>query len=159
MTDDSHSSKEESSTEERPKVAPATGRGEEETTAGKEMTSQSSEENSSVTSPRLELAGQDQEETESHNEGVPLGQMGESSLTPPTIDKDAAPPTEDKEVVSSPEKETAPPPSLFPPTEDKELKRKVASAKRTSEESLGSARERYLARKKAKITAPVVSDD
>ena len=49
--------------------------------------------------------------------------------------------------------------SLFPPTIDKEKRRKVAAAKRANEESLQSARERYLARKRAKLTAPVISDD
>lgn len=56
------------------------------------------------------------------------------------------------------ERET-PSASLFPPTVDKEGRRKAAAIKRTNEETLGSARDRYLARKKAKLTAPVISDD
>ena len=50
-------------------------------------------------------------------------------------------------------------PSLFPPTVDKEAKRRVAAAKRANEETLSSAKERYLARKRAKLTAPVISED
>ena len=42
--------------------------------------------------------------------------------------------------------------SLFPPTVDKEARRKMASAKRSNKETLKSARERYLARKKAKLS-------
>ena len=38
---------------------------------------------------------------------------------------------------------------------DKEERRKVASVKRTNEEAQMSARERYLARKKAKLTKPI----
>lgn len=49
--------------------------------------------------------------------------------------------------------------SLFPPVVDKEKRRKEASAKRTNEESLSSAKERYLARKRAKISTPIISDD
>ncbi len=41
----------------------------------------------------------------------------------------------------------------------KEEKRKIVSAKRTSEETMSSAKERYLARKRAKTSAPVISSD
>lgn len=51
------------------------------------------------------------------------------------------------------------PPSLFPPTVDKEARRKVAATKRANEETVSSAKERYLARKRAKVTAPIISED
>lgn len=63
------------------------------------------------------------------------------------------------EAGAEPDKEETKQVSLFPPTVDREMKRKVASAKRANEESLSSAKERYLARKKAKLTAPIVSDN
>ena len=71
----------------------------------------------------------------------------DSSSSVPANEEDAP---QGKEVVTT---------SLFPVKVDKEALRKVAAAKRTNEDSLGSARERYLARKKAKLTAPVISDD
>lgn len=49
--------------------------------------------------------------------------------------------------------------ALFPPTVDKEKRRKIAATKRVNEETLQSAKERFMARKKAKRTAPVISDD
>ena len=49
--------------------------------------------------------------------------------------------------------------SLFPPTVDKAQMRKVAAAKRANEETTLSAKERYLARKRAKLTAPIITDD
>lgn len=69
-------------------------------------------------------------------------------------------PTE-SEVVTSPGLSSgeARTPSLFPPTVDKEMKRKVAAAKRANEDTLSSAKERYLARKRAKLTAPIISED
>lgn len=45
------------------------------------------------------------------------------------------------------------------PVVDKEERRKAASAKRTNEETLSSAKERYLARKRAKLSVPVISTD
>lgn len=47
----------------------------------------------------------------------------------------------------------------LPAVVDKEERRKMASAKRTNEETLGSAKERYLARKRIKLSAPVISSD
>ena len=44
-------------------------------------------------------------------------------------------------------------------TMDKEERRRTASAKRVNEETLGSAKERYLARKRAKLSTPVISSD
>ena len=41
----------------------------------------------------------------------------------------------------------------------KEEKRTMLTAKRTNEDALSSAKERYLARKRAKISAPIVSTD
>lgn len=46
-----------------------------------------------------------------------------------------------------------------PPIVDKEERRKISAAKRTNEQTLGSAKERYLARKRAKLSAPVISSD
>ncbi len=48
---------------------------------------------------------------------------------------------------------------LFPPTVDKEMRRKLAFAKRTNEDNLSSAKDRYLARKRAKLSAPAISND
>jgi len=45
------------------------------------------------------------------------------------------------------------------PEVTKEEKRRMLTAKRTSEDSLSSAKQRYLARKRAQISAPVVSTD
>lgn len=49
--------------------------------------------------------------------------------------------------------------SLFPPTVDKEVRRRVAATKRANDETLSSAKERYMARKRAKVTAPIISED
>ena len=45
------------------------------------------------------------------------------------------------------------------PAMDKEMRRKIASAKRSNEETLSSAKERYLARKRTKLSTPVISSD
>lgn len=85
-------------------------------------------------------------------EALPPGTQGDQEMResrPPTADSDVgAPVAEDTEAAA-----------LFPPTIDKEKRRKIAATKRANDESLQSARDRYLARKRAKLTAPVISDD
>jgi hypothetical protein len=43
--------------------------------------------------------------------------------------------------------------------EDREERRKVAAAKRTDSQAQLSAKERYLARKRARTSAPVITKD
>ena len=140
----------ESKVEER-----SSGSGEEDKSTEDQQRNQSSESRlssggeNSVESP-VESTVDDKPETRGGEEAPPPSEGGER--------RESRPSTADSDVGVSVAEDTEAT-SLFPPTVDKEKRRKIAATKRSNEESLQSAKDRYLARKKAKLTAPIVSDD
>lgn len=91
------------------------------------------------------------EGTDLSTEGVDVGD--EDSLSPSDDTHNKAPPHEDGSSSVANSEPTEPVPI------SKEERIRIAAAKRTTEDSLMSARERYMARKKAKISQPVIQSD
>ncbi len=108
-----------------------------------------------------EGAGSEDEQSSHHSRDTEQGQDGGDTGQGPeqsdtslvgTAAHDTSSEERRESTAESPTDEDAA--ALFPPTVDKEERRRTAAAKRATEETLLSAQERYLARKRAKLTAP-----